>query len=629
MKQFFYFFLILPFLVYSQDFSKEDYVYLKRDAHISIDFEKGNFNIVKNISEQAKFQTGNKLYFANESIGYNGFMEVGDIKAYTLLPETNRKIEVDHIETKQQFDNMVFYSDDAFKSFTFPAVSKGAITHLNYDLRIKEPRFLGGYFNFATYVPTQEANFSVEFPKNVEIGFIHFNTENIQIDFKKEEKKKKNIYTWTVSNIDSFELEDDSEAVSYYLPHIIVYIKNYKYKGKTHTLLSDVNDLYKWYSSLLDKIDPADLDEVHTLAEDITKAALSKKEKAEVIFNWVQDNINYIAFGDGLGGFVPRDAANVYKSRYGDCKAMSNLMFEMLNHVGVKAHHTWIGSRNKPYSYYEVPTPIVDDHMITAAIIENDTIFLDGTDSFVPFGMPSAFTQNKESLISIDDNNYVITKVPIPAPDMSVSKITSEISLEEGVVKASEKRIMSGYEKVNFIDKYRASKDDLSEEEFLNTTYELGNNKTSYTDIKIDQFNNKRIPLELSYNLSIENYAKEVAGKIYLNLNIDRTLNKSKVNIEGRKFSKKIDYTFKKEYETSFHIPKGYSVSFLPKPLEFDHPKYGYRISYTQKDNKIIQSKTIYINTLTVDNDEFESWNNFIKSLIKAYKKSITLEKTS
>ena len=213
MKQLFYFFLILPFLLNSQDFSNEDYVYLKRNAHISIDFEKGNFNIVKNISEQAKFLTGKKLYFANESIGYNGFIEVKDIKAYTLLPDSKEKINVDHIETKQQFDNMVFYSDDAFKSFTFPAVSKGAITNLDYNLIIKEPRFLGGYFNFATYVPTKEANFSVEFPKNVEIGYIDFNTENIQIDFKKVEKKNKNVYTWTVNNIDRFEPEQDSEAV--------------------------------------------------------------------------------------------------------------------------------------------------------------------------------------------------------------------------------------------------------------------------------------------------------------------------------------------------------------------------------------------------------------------------------
>ena len=32
---------------------------------------------------------------------------------------------------------------------------------------------------------------------------------------------------------------------------------------------------------------------------------------------------------------------------------------------------------------------------------------------------------------------------------------------------------------------------------------------------------------------------------------------------------------------------------------------------------------------ITIENDEFESWNDFIKSIVKAYKKSIILERHS
>ena len=128
----------------------------------------------------------------------------------------------------------------------------------------------------------------------------------------------------------------------------------------------------------------------------------------QIIFNWVQDNIRYIAFEDGLGGFIPRDAASVCNKRYGDCKDMANLLFEMLNHAGIEAYRAWIGTRNRPYKYKEVPTPMVDNHMITAVIIDGETIFLDATDSYVPFGLPSAFTQTKEALLGIDENSYNI-----------------------------------------------------------------------------------------------------------------------------------------------------------------------------------------------------------------------------
>ena len=93
-----------------------------------------------------------------------------------------------------------------------------------------------------------------------------------------------------------------------------------------------------------------------------------------------------------------------------------------------------------------------------------------------------------------------------------------------------------------------------------------------------------------------------------------------------KKYDKKIDHTYTKNYVTTLTIPEGYTASFIPEDLSFENENYGYKITYTQKDNTIIQHKNIFVNTLSVKKQDFESWNEFIKSLIKAYKKSIILE---
>ena len=625
MPKYFFFFLLVPFLSWSQDFSDEDYIYLKRHEHIKISLKKDKFDIVQNITEQGKFISSKNLYYANESIGYSSFSEVKDIEAFTYLPSSDKRIEVDYIETKQEFDNMVFYSDDEFKSFIFPAVAKGAETHLNYKRIIKEPRFLGG-FNFAIHVPTKSAQLSVEFPKNVEIGYVEFNTESIKLDFKKEETETSNIYTWNAYNTQGFEGEDDSESAMYYLPHMLLYIKSYEANNKKVNVLNDLSDLYEWYVSLIDQVDTKSLNKVYKITDEITSSLNSKEDKAKAIFEWVQNNINYIAFGDGYGGFIPTGAASTFETRYGDCKAMSNLLYEMLNHAGIEAHRTWIGSRNKPYSYYNVPTTSVDDHMITTAIIKNDTIFLDATDSYVPFGMPSAFIQTKEALMGIDKDNFKIIKVPVQKSDQSVTNITTNMRLENGTVKVSEKRSLIGYDKVEFVSDYIYKKDSKTEEEYLNTTLALGNNKTKYTNITKTNFDNKGIPLILEYDLDIDSYTRNIGNKIYINLNIDRSLSTSDVEIKDRKYSKKIDYQFEKNFKTNFQIPEGYTASYIPDEIAFEDPNYGFKISYESKDSIITQTKTIYIKTLSVKTDDFENWNGFIKSLQKAYKKSIILE---
>lgn len=628
MKQYLYILFLLPFISFSQDFSNEDYIFIKRHEFINIELNKGKFNITKNVSEQAEFLTAKNLYYANESLSYSGlFTSIENINAYTFLPEKNKKVEVDYTEVQRGFDNTVFYDDQEAISFIFPAVTKGAITNLDYTEVMKDHRFIG-LFNFGSFVPTKDAKLSISFPKNVEIGYVEYNTDHVNIDFEKTTKKNKNIYTWTVKNVESYKMEDNSESPMYYIPHIIPFIKSYSYKGKTHNVLRDVTDLYKWYTTFNDQVDTSNLDNVYKIAEDITKDLNTEEEKTEAIFNWVQDKITYVAFEDGMGGFIARGAASVCDKRYGDCKDMSNLLYEMLNHVGIKSYRTWIGSRSKPYKYTDLPSPLVDNHVITAAIVENDTIYLDATDSYVPYGMPSSFTQNKQALISIDKHNFKVTKVPVQEADKSISQVNTTMTLNGSSLTAKETRALTGYEKVDFIDKYRVNKDDISEEEFLNVTLALGNNKTKYTNIDINNFNNKREALNISYDLQIDNYAKTVANKTYINLNIDRVLAKSKIDIDNRKYSKKIENKFKRNYTTTFTLPKGYKIVSIPKDLSFSHEHYGFDISYTKKDNTIIQHKTVYINTLSINKNEFESWNSFIKSLIKAYKKSITIEKS-
>ncbi len=626
MKSIIFVILFFPLLVFSQDFSNADYIYLKRHEHIKVNFDNSKLGITKQITEQAKYITAKKLYFANESIGFDSFTSIENIDAFTVSPNTNKKIQVDYIETKRAFDNGIFYSDQETKNFTFPAVAKGAVTHLNYEEILKDPRFLG-IFRFGSFVPTKSAKLTIEFPENVTIGYIDFNTTGYPIKFNKESIGKKNIYTWSIENIKGFQGEDRSESILYYLPHIIIYIKGYEQNGKNYPILNDVNDLYTWYASLVKQIGEQSLEKVHKITDDITKNLPSKRGKAEAIFNWVQDNITYVAFEDGLGGFIPRNAASVCDKRYGDCKDMANLLYEMLNHVNIESYRTWIGTRDRPYSYFEVPTPMVDNHMINTAIIDNDTIFLDATDSYVPFGMPSAFTQTKEALLGLDEDSFKVIKVPIQDSNKNTSNVTSTFTLENNTLKVLEQRKLSGYEKVDFIADYTYKKSNKTEEEFLKTTLALGNNKTKYSNITKQNFDNKNIALRLNYELTLNNYAKTIANKTYINLNIDRVLAKSKIDIEDRKYSKKIDHKFQKDFVSTFKIPEGYKINYVPKDFEFENSDYGYKIKYTQSDSEIIQNKTIYINTLSIQNKDFETWNSFIKSLIKAYKKSIIIEK--
>jgi transglutaminase-like putative cysteine protease len=149
------------------------------------------------------------------------------------------------------------------------------------------------------------------------------------------------------------------------LPHIIPIITSYKIKDKEAKLLNDVSGLYNWYYSMVKDINQQPTDKaLVTLVDEITKDNKTDLEKVRSIYYWTQQNIKYIAFEYALGGFIPREANDVFNKKYGDCKDNSSILYEMLKVAGLKGHLTWIGTREIPYSYTDVPTPIVDNHMI-------------------------------------------------------------------------------------------------------------------------------------------------------------------------------------------------------------------------------------------------------------------------
>ncbi len=112
-------------------------------------------------------------------------------------------------------------------------------------------------------------------------------------------------------------------------------------------------------------------------------------------------------------------------------------------------------------------------------------------------------------------------------------------------------------------------------------------------------------------------------------MNLDRSLAESDIDTEKQRYAKKIDHHFEKNYKTSLRIPEGYEVQKLPERQFYESDDYGFEISHELNDREIVMKKRIYVKTLVVDINEFSQWNEFIKTLVKAYKKSITLKKIS
>ena len=186
--------------------------------------------------------------------------------------------------------------------------------------------------------------------------------------------------------------------------------------------------------------------------KELTATAKTDEEKIKNIYYWVQDNIRYIAFEDGIAGFKPDDSQNVFQKRYGDCKGMANLTKQMLKAAGFDARLCWIGTNHIAYDY-TTPSLSVDNHMICALFKNGKRYFLDGTEKYNSLGEYAERIQGKEVLIE-DGTAFIIDKIPVQTAVGNTEKSNINYTLENETLKGSVTMEFLGESRASFLYNY-------------------------------------------------------------------------------------------------------------------------------------------------------------------------------
>lgn len=616
-----------------QQYPDEKAVILSQHETLEINRLGVQWQLTRRVTEEILFLDNAPLTYSQKNIFYSGFENIVDIVAYTDVPElkgkktTYKRVPVNKIETKDVLDNNIFYSDHKQKQILFPGVQKGAITHLSYTEVSQEPRFITPY-NFASHFPILEASFTVQYPEEfatITHKLLGDNTE--QVKFTQKMEGTTTILNWKAHNLPPLNTASDAPNPSYYMPHIVVYINSSTNSlGETTPILGTVDNLYRWYASLVNTVNKTESSELKQLAQQISEGATTEREKAQKVYAWVQRNIRYVAFEDGLGGFVPREAADVLNKKYGDCKDMTSLQLALLQQLGINAYWTWIGTRDRPYSYAEVPAPLADNHMIATIQLDGKWMFLDGTGEYQPFGLPTSMIQEKEALVGISPEKYEIVIVPTASADSSKRSETLQLQvLPNGNLTGKATATFSGYKKISFqYDYLKAQADGNSQ--FFDEFLLKGNNKFAITQVEKSGLENNNQPATITYNFAIPNYCKKAGDRLYINLNLDKRYQNSKIDLEKRKIAKVSEYQYIDTYEMQLALPEGYVVEALPQTYSFNDSQFGFDFSYAQSGNIINVKQIVRINFLTLMPSKFPVWNEMIAKMNEAYNDAIVLK---
>ena len=606
-------------------FPDQDFVMLKSIAEYSITVENDTPRVISNEVEQWLYLTENGAMRKEGRIYHSGFHKLLDYKAYTITPG-GKEVPVTDIKTKSNPSSGIFYDDARVTSFNYPSLTAGASSYLSYSIKHENPYLLTPDYMMMG-VPVINGELKIRCDNNIRLGYLVKGISKDQVKMKEEKGKNESVYTFSIRDAKGEDYYPDAPERPYWGTHVIFYIKQYKRSdGSWVNFLSKPEDLYKLYSGYVADINRETGAEIKSVTDSLIKDKSTDREKAEAIYKWVQGNIKYVAFEDGMEGFIPRDANLVCHRRFGDCKDMASILTVMLKYAGLKAYYTWIGTRNLPYTYAETPLPLVDNHMISALELNGEFVFLDGTDPSCVFGTPADHIQGKEALVGIDKDHFKVITVPVMSKEINVYADSTFITADDKMIRGDIRIHMKGYYATDIRTRltYMGNTD---REKYAKELAGRASNKFTAEGYQFHTELKDKNTMLFTTGFSLPDYGKNVAGDLFINMNLIRPYEHQEIDYPKRKIPIQYSYKFTKRFVTVLTVPEGYEVDYLPEGKSFEQEGFGFNFKYEKKGKQVIYTQEFINDNMMLQPGQFSNWNKVLENLFPLYKETVSLTK--
>ncbi len=516
--------------------------------------------------------------------------------------------------------NGIFYSDAHVCYFQLPFLKKGSTSQVIFKKTTLDPR----YFTSVFFIDDQkilEQEVKLIVPSWMQLDIKEYNFKQYNVHASVNAESDRTVYTFSMTNIPAINHEEDAPGLTYFAPHILVLCKSAQPKEEKYMYFNTVKEQYDWYQKLVLEIGN-DKNIIKEKTQEIVKGLSGDEEKVKTIFQWVQDNIRYIAFENGIAGFKPEKAQEVLRKKYGDCKGMANLLTEMLISINLDARRCWIGTKHIAYDY-STPSLCVDNHMICVWMNKGKPVYLDATEKYIGFGEVAERIQGRQTLIE-NGNQYKLERVPAATYLQNTATESRKFSIDGNNLKGHVVQVWKGENKEWLLSALNEMKQD-KQENALKQFLSAGKQNFEISNLKITNIIDYNADLKVEYDVLWKDVLTVFDKEIYLNADNRHSMENFTIDAEKRKLPYWLPFKNNLVFETEIQLPEGKTISNLPEQLNIKQAGYAFTASYNKQPGKIVYKNEIILNQTEIKPDNFQQWNKDIKLLTDFYNQQIVL----
>ena len=372
-----------------------------------------------------------------------------------------------------------------------------------------------------------------------------------------------------------------------------------------------------WYYKLVDgRRNPSP--EMSARVQQLTAGATTFDAKVRALTSFLQSDVRYVEISIGIGGYQPHSAADVYRSRYGDCKDKVTLLSSMLKEAGIDSEYVLVDSERgvvKP----DVPSTLFN-HAILAIDLPKDVspnayssisttasgtryLIFDPTDEYTPVGDLRTALQGSYGLLVTKSGGELI-KMPVLLPDTNRFDREGKFTLQaDGSLSGTVTERFTG----THAARQRAWLGTQNESERAKSLdHRLGESlkNVSVQQLKVQDLAAHDKELTLTYQLTAQSYAQKTGPLVLVR---GRVLGEKAVEINWakRKFPIQLSGATSEKDSFEIQIPPGFAIDDLPEPKQIDVGFASYKSKIEANGSMLHYSREYVVRDPYIGTDHF------------------------
>ncbi len=552
--------------------------------------------------------------------GYDPSTKIRNLEAvvYDADGKEIKKYKKKDFIDQSAYDGFSLARDDRVKYIKYTPTSYPYTLAFESEVERSSTAFIQSWTPINAYkLGIQKSSYKILNPTNIPLRKKEMNFATYSINKSQTEEE---VY-YSLENISPQEWERYSDALDNITPKVMFALNNYSLEGVKGSA-TDWKSFGKWsYDNLLVGRDQLP-EETKEYISKLLETSKTKREKAKLIYEYVQKKTRYVSVQLGIGGWVPFLASDVDRLGYGDCKALTNYTMALLGSQGIASYYTVVDADEKRDIDAEFAS-MQGDHVILNIPDEEEDIWLECTNQTLPFGFIGDYTDDRNVLVITPEGGEIKrTKKYEPEENLLTTESKIILNADKSMV-ASIKRVSNG---LQYDWHYGIQYQEPKDQKMYYKKHWNYINGLDIDDIKYHD-NKDKVAFTEEISVSCNAFTKKAGNRLLLYPNVFNWDKAQLPKYPNRKRQLVIPRGYVHQDQYNLILPQGYVVSAIPEKqsLETEFGTYTYQI---EKVNESELRFTKYLKILdgTFPKEKYKEYREFRSEVQKIDQTRIVLK---